>query len=61
MCERGDNIPEADTEARPEGEPPRPRPGSYYYDDGTGYETYHPEADREESDDDKQHDEAPET
>ena len=61
MCERGDNIPEADTEARPEGEMPRPRPSNYYDDDGTGYETYHPEADREESDDDKQHDETPET
>ena len=53
MSERRDDTPE------PSGAPPpaeRERtPGSYYYDDGTGYENYAPE----EEDEDEQPDDAP--
>jgi hypothetical protein len=31
----------------------RPKPGSYYYDDSTGYEIYDPEKDAEEDEDEK--------
>ena len=42
--ERRDDI------TNPEAESPRPEraPGSYYYDDATGYETYSPEEDEED-------------
>jgi hypothetical protein len=50
---------EADDTPKPGG-PPQPEsgtpsdtpPGSYYYDDATGYEVYNPEADEEEEDED---------
>jgi hypothetical protein len=40
-----DDTPERD-ERSPEKE--EPKPGSYYYDDSTGYEIYDPEKDDEE-------------
>jgi hypothetical protein len=44
---------EADDTPKPGG-PPHPKgdetPGSYYYDDATGYEIYDPEADEEDED-----------
>jgi hypothetical protein len=42
---------EADDTPKP-GDPPQPEsdtpPGSYYYDDATGYEVFNPDADEEE-------------
>ncbi len=43
MQERRDDITKPEGESRPER-----APGSYYYDDATGYETYSPEEDEEE-------------
>ena len=43
---------EADDTPKPDG-PPQPErgrpPGSYYYDDATGYEVYNPESDEEDA------------
>ena len=40
-----------DDTTKPEAEsPPARRPGSYYYDDATGYETYKPEEGADEED-----------
>lgn len=36
----------------PSGEQREPQPGSYYYDDSTGYEIYDPEKDDEEEEGD---------
>jgi hypothetical protein len=44
--ERRDDTTKPDAESRPT----RP-PGGYYYDDATGYETYAPEDDEEEPED----------
>ena len=44
MQERRDDITKPEAESRPE----RGAPGSYYYDDATGYETYRPEDEEEE-------------
>jgi hypothetical protein len=50
MSERRDNTPEpADAPTRRRA-PPEDATGSYYYDDGTGYEIYNPDADKEEED-----------
>ncbi len=43
MSERRDDAPEPGPDSRP-----RHKPGSYYYDDATGYETYTPEDDADE-------------
>ena len=41
-----------DDTTKPETESPRARkPGSYYYDDATGYEIYKPEAEDERGED----------
>ena len=45
VSERRDDVQAPEPESRP-----RPKPGSYYYDDATGYETYSPEEDEEETD-----------
>lgn len=45
---------EADDTPKPGGPPQHERdepPGSYYYDDATGYEVYDPESDEEGEDD----------
>lgn len=49
MSERRDDTTEPD---EPSGEPQEPKPGSYYYDDSTGYEIYDPEKADEEEDED---------
>lgn len=48
MSERPDDT----TEPSEQDAPPEPEhaPGSYYYDDGTGYEIYDPAKDEEEED-----------
>ena len=43
MNERRDDTTEPDGESRP-------APGSYYYDDATGYEVFAPEEEEEEED-----------
>jgi hypothetical protein len=48
MSERRDDTTEEDKPSGKEGEP---KPGSYYYDDSTGYEVYDPEKDEEDEDD----------
>ena len=45
VSERRDDAPEPEPERRP-----RREPGSYYYDDATGYETYSPEEDEDGGD-----------
>lgn len=48
MSEReADDTPKPDSPPQPESDTP---PGSYYYDDATGYEIYDPEADEEDAD-----------
>lgn len=42
MSEHRDDTTEPD---EPSGEGHSPKPGSYYYDDGTGYEIYDPDKD----------------
>lgn len=49
MSERRDDTTEAD---QPSGKPNDVKPGSYYYDDSTGYEIYDPDQDNEDGDDD---------
>lgn len=44
MNERRDDTTKPETESRPAR-----RPGSYYYDDATGYEIYKPDESEEES------------
>ena len=44
MQERRDDITKPEAESRPSER----EPGSYYYDDATGYETYSPEEDEED-------------
>ena len=46
MNERRDDTTEPEAESRP-----APVPGRYYYDDATGYETYRPEDEEEEPED----------
>ncbi|HLM56969.1 MAG TPA: hypothetical protein VK422_12700 [Pyrinomonadaceae bacterium] len=45
MSERRDDVTTTEPEARPDREP-----GSYYYDDATGYEIYSPEGEDDEED-----------
>jgi hypothetical protein len=45
MSEHGDDTTERDAPSPGRSEP---EPGSYYYDDGTGYEIYDPSKDDEE-------------
>ena len=45
MNERRDDTTKPEAESRPER-----APGSYYYDDATGYETYRPDEDGGEGD-----------
>ncbi|HEX6184559.1 MAG TPA: hypothetical protein VFZ44_11805 [Pyrinomonadaceae bacterium] len=47
--ERRDDTTKPEAESRPA----REEPGSYYYDDATGYETYRPEEDEEEGREDE--------
>ena len=49
MSQRKDDTTEQD---EPSGEECERQPGSYYYDDSTGYEIYDPEKDDEEEDED---------
>lgn len=49
MSERRDDTPEQDETSRKERQP-----GSYYYDDATGYEIYDPSGDDEEKEEDEQ-------
>ena len=49
MSQRKDDTTEHD---EPSGEQRERQPGSYYYDDSTGYEIYDPEKDDEEDDED---------
>lgn len=51
MTERRDDTTNEGTESRPA----RKRP-SYYYDDATGYETYTPEEDEDEREDEQRED-----
>ncbi len=46
MNERRDDTTKPEAESRPE----REERGRYYYDDATGYETYRPEDEGEEAD-----------
>ena len=50
MTEPADDTPQPPEAPRPQREK---NSGSYYYDDGTGYEPFNPEADEEEKDDAK--------
>ena len=50
MSQRKDDTTEHDEPSGEECE--RHKPGSYYYDDSTGYEIYDPEKDDEEDDED---------
>lgn len=45
MSKQTDNTPE---QIDPSGDERDPRPGSYYYDDSTGYKIYDPEKDEDE-------------
>lgn len=47
MGEQTDNTTERD---EPSPKEDNPRPGSYYYDDATGYEFYDPEQEDDEDD-----------
>ena len=58
MSEQADNTTEQDEPSRKKE--PEPKPGSYYYDDATGYEIYDPAKD-EDSDDEDLEDEPEET
>ena len=49
MSEQADDTTEQDEPSCPEKEP---KPGSYYYDDSTGYEIYDPAKDDEDDDED---------
>ena len=49
MSERRDDTTEP---VDPSGEEPERKPGSYYYDDSTGYEIYDPDKDDEEDEED---------
>lgn len=51
MSEQTDDTTEWDEPSRKEREP---QPGSYYYDDATGYEIYDPAKDDEEEDETEQ-------
>jgi len=51
MSERRDDTPEQDETSRTERER---KPGSYYYDDSTGYEIYDPSEEDEDKDEDGQ-------
>ena len=52
MSERRDDTPETEPRGHGRAEPPHERaPGSYYYDDATGYEVFDPEEEGEEDDD----------
>ena len=44
MSEQRDDTTEPDAGSRPER---KPKPGSYYYDDATGYEIYAPKRDED--------------
>ena len=48
MSEQRDDTTEQEEPSGEKSE--RPEPGSYYYDDSTGYEIYDPEKDDEEED-----------
>ncbi|MDQ3821109.1 MAG: hypothetical protein M3362_25970 [Acidobacteriota bacterium] len=50
MSQHKDDTTERDESSGEERE--RPKPGSYYYDDSTGYEIYDPEKDDEEDEED---------
>lgn len=52
MSKQRDDTPE-EIDPSVEEEKPAPMPGSYYYDDSTGYEIYDPEKDDEEGDGDE--------
>jgi hypothetical protein len=52
VTERRDDTTNEGTESRPARER-----GGYYYDDATGYETYKPEAEGDEAEDEKESDE----
>lgn len=58
MSEPRDDTTESGAGSRPER---KPKPGSYYYDDATGYEIYAPEQDREDSETEERQDEDSET
>ncbi|MDT4898254.1 MAG: hypothetical protein QOH25_3331 [Acidobacteriota bacterium] len=49
MSKQKDDTPEQN---EPSGEEQEPKPGSYYYDDSTGYEIYDPEKETEEEEED---------
>ena len=51
MSKQKDDTPE---QIDPSGEERAPQPGSYYYDDSTGYEIYDPEKDEEEEEEEEQ-------
>ena len=51
MSERRDNTPEQDEPSRTERE--RKKPGSYYYDDSTGYEIFDPSEEDEDQEEDE--------
>ncbi|HEX7316441.1 MAG TPA: hypothetical protein VF297_21235 [Pyrinomonadaceae bacterium] len=51
MNERRDDTTKPGAEKPEAGS--RPAPGRYYYDDATGYETYRPEDEEEEPEDDE--------
>jgi hypothetical protein len=48
MSERRDNTTERDEPSQKES---APQPGSYYYDDATGYQIYDPAKDEDEEED----------
>jgi hypothetical protein len=50
MCERQNDTTEP-VERSDAPPPSEPAPGSYYYDDGTGYEIYDPAEDEDEAGD----------
>ena len=50
MSERRDDTTEQDEPSRKESER---KPGSYYYDDATGYEIYDPAQETDEDEDDE--------
>ena len=54
MSEPRDDTPEPGRAPRPAADPEH-KPGGYYYDDGTGYETYSPGPEDEAGDEDGPH------
>jgi hypothetical protein len=50
MSKQKDDTPE---EIDPSGKERKRKPGSYYYDDSTGYEIYDPEKDEDEEDEEE--------